>query len=284
MRAEDLLPITNMGPLDPLSIIALALIVIIGLPHGAFDGAVALSLGYTRTLQGFVGFIVIYILISVLVVMFWLKFPELALVLFLGITVIHFGLSDTPPGTLIQRGIQIAAHGGMIVIATSMFHWSEVELIFEQLIGGKSEFLWPILLVCTYGFAGVLAFYGVLAYMRPALRLRLSELAILGVAYSVLPPLAGFALYFCGVHTPRHVIRIWRSLRKSERGWISVLPLVVVFTVISWTAGVVIFWLIQTAATVDSTIIRVIFIGLAALTVPHMILVDGLFHRRHKDF
>jgi hypothetical protein len=29
MRAEDLLPITNMGPLDPLSIIALALIVII---------------------------------------------------------------------------------------------------------------------------------------------------------------------------------------------------------------------------------------------------------------
>jgi hypothetical protein len=59
MRAEDLLPITNMGPLDPLSIIALALIVIIGLPHGAFDGAVALSLGYTRTLQGFVGFIVI---------------------------------------------------------------------------------------------------------------------------------------------------------------------------------------------------------------------------------
>ena len=32
--------------LDPVSIIALAAIAIIGLPHGALDGAVALALGY----------------------------------------------------------------------------------------------------------------------------------------------------------------------------------------------------------------------------------------------
>ena len=35
---------------DLLSLIALAAIVIIGLPHGAFDGAVALALGYATEL------------------------------------------------------------------------------------------------------------------------------------------------------------------------------------------------------------------------------------------
>ena len=64
---------------DLLSLFALAAIVVIGLPHGAFDGAVALALGYGKTLKSMLGFVITYVGIAILVVLFWLAFPVLAL-------------------------------------------------------------------------------------------------------------------------------------------------------------------------------------------------------------
>ena len=108
--------------LDPMSMVALAAIVIIGLPHGAFDGAVALALGYGKTLRSMFRFIVAYIVIAACVVVFWMVFPTVALLLFLLISMVHFGLGDSQPGGWVQRSIQTLAHGGLVVIAISLFH------------------------------------------------------------------------------------------------------------------------------------------------------------------
>ena len=47
--------------LDHVSLVALAFVVVIGLPHGAFDGAIARHLGYARTLGGLIKFITVYL-------------------------------------------------------------------------------------------------------------------------------------------------------------------------------------------------------------------------------
>ena len=52
-----------------------------------------------------------------------------------------------------------------------------------------------------------------------------------------------------------------------------------------WQAGlpVAAVWWLADMTNPEPTVLRVIFIGLAALTVPHMILVDGFYRRSSKS-
>ena len=75
----------------------------------------------------------------------------------------------------------------------------------------------------------------------------------------------------------RHMTHIWHELRTGVEGGRKMLMLAFIFSLATWAAGAIALWLMPAAETLDGGILRVVFIGLAALTVPHMILVDGLF-------
>jgi len=264
---------------DPLSLIALVTVVLIGLPHGAFDGAVALALGYGKTLKSMLGFILGYIAIAAFVVAFWMIFADIALILFLMISVVHFGIGDSQPGRWLARTTQTIAHGGLVVVGISILHRSEVEPIFVHLVGSETALVWQFLNVASLGLMVVLIMYLAQAFVLQSIRIRFLELVGLGLIYYFLPPLAGFALYFCGVHSVRHLRYTWVRLRLQAYGVRTLVLLACFFTVMSWMAGLIIFWQIPTNETLDGAILRIIFIGLAALTVPHMLLVDGIFRR-----
>ena len=264
---------------DLVSFIALVAIVLVGLPHGAFDGAVALALGYGKTLQSMFGFIVVYILIAALVVVFWVNFSDIALLLFLAISIWHFGIGDSLPGDLFQRAIQALGHGGLVVVGISVFHTTEVDLIFAHLVSSETEWLWQFIYAGAFILVIVLVAYLVLAWRKPELRVRFFELLGLGIVYYILPPLAAFALYFCVIHSARHLGYTWGRLRALSYPPSILILLAVSFTLVTWGVGIVIFWLMPTTEIIDGAILQIIFIGLAALTVPHMLLVDGLFRR-----
>ena len=266
---------------DPVSFIALAAIVLIGLPHGAFDGAVGLALGYGKNFKSMAAFILIYIGIAASVVVFWINFPNAALLLFLAISIWHFGIGDSQQGERLQRFVQALAHGGLVVIGISILHTSEVDLIFAQLVNGETEFLWRFINVGAVAFTLIWAAYLFLAWQKPKLRSRFAELIGLAVVYYVLPPLAAFSLYFCAVHSARHLRYTWGRLRLLSYSPRLLIPLALFFTFASWGAAILMFWLMPTTETIRGPIVQIIFIGLAALTVPHMLLVDGLFRRAH---
>ena len=62
------------------------------------------------------------------------------------------------------------------------------------------------------------------------------------------------------------------------------LYLMIIFSVLSWLGGGTAYYILLNlySYTDTDTIIKVTFIGLAALTFPHMILVDGLFRLKYK--
>jgi Brp/Blh family beta-carotene 15,15'-monooxygenase len=123
----------------------------------------------------------------------------------------------------------------------------------------------------------VAGLYLICAIREAALRPRLVELALLCLLLSIVPPLVGFALYFCVIHTGRHMQHIWQHLRRRATPR-HILGEAALFTVASWAGGVMI-WLWLDSGNVSQDLLQVIFIGLAALTVPHMILVDGMLRR-----
>lgn len=259
--------------LEMHSIIALFFVVLIGLPHGAFDGAVAVYLGVGRTIRSLLVFCAGYCLLAAVVILLWMQFPAAMLIAFLLISAVHFGWGDATSNNRLGFAIQVAIHGAIPVFGIAVFHADEVRSLFNLISDGSaSPALFLAQLICWL-VAGLLPVYAVLAWRDPSMRWRFIEGIGLVIAMAFLPPLVGFALYFCLFHTARHMAHIWQNLR-------TVMPVrqvywqAAIFTMLSWGAGLLVFmWLDSGDITAD--LMRVIFVGLAALTVPHMILVDG---------
>ena len=186
--------------------LALLAVVVIGLPHGAMDAAVALSLGY-RGMVRLLTFLVVYTLTALAVVMFWLAFPSLSLALFLLISMVHFGLGDTEPsspgagnpgagnpgvGHSLERWVQALAHGGLVVVAIPYFHQADVAAIFS-ILGAVPGMIWPMLDAMAYAWLAVGAAYALLAMRRRHLRFGLAEWVGLVVLMALMPPLAGYS-------------------------------------------------------------------------------------------
>jgi len=265
--------IETLGMINMISLLA---VVVIGLPHGAMDGAVALALGYGRNWLRMAAFILGYTLLAGLVVIFWLAFPVLALALFLLISLVHFGNGDTDTTHPLFRLVQIICHGGIVVVAIPLFHPSLTNEIFSYLSGpGAGEiqlYLYPLAVVMA--ITGLI--YAGIATRINSMRLRFLEFIGLLLCVWALPPLAGFAIYFAGVHTPRHVRRIFLKLRAYDPV-ISPFRLTAVFTAATWFVGALAYFYLADRIAADAAAFQVIFIGLAALTFPHMILIDAVF-------
>ena len=72
---------------------------------------------------------------------------------------------------------------------------------------------------------------------------------------------------------------IWKSVQKIMLRR-TLYTQALLLTLVSWSAGGVAWWWCAFAMPLESALLRVVFIGLAGLTVPHMVLVDGIFRRR----
>ena len=140
---------TAIGAMPPVDLLALAAVVVIGLPHGALDGAIAMHLGFSRKPMIFMRFLLLYIAMAGLVVGVWMLAPTISLMLFLLISMLHFGAGDARHGTGWLRTVEIIAHGGLVIVGISQLHHPEVDVIFGYLTGADTALVWQALDVMT---------------------------------------------------------------------------------------------------------------------------------------
>lgn len=86
-----------------------------------------------------------------------------------------------------------------------------------------------------------------------------------------MPPLVAFATFFCAMHSPRHIPRTARYASDVPKRVLWAAGLVPMLLVLGLVAAV---WSRFGNVPVEDRLVRIMFIGLAALTVPHMVLVE----------
>lgn len=85
----------------------------------------------------------------------------------------------------------------------------------------------------------------------------------------VLDPLLYFTVYFCLLHSPRHLFETARSIGLSSLVSIAraAAPIVIATLVLA-----AVLWRLLPGASLDAQLLQIVFIGLACLTIPHMLL------------
>ncbi|MBJ64590.1 MAG: hypothetical protein CMB55_07350 [Euryarchaeota archaeon] len=264
---------TALSSMDTLNLIALMCVVFIGLPHGAMDGALAAHFGWMESKKKAATFLIGYVAMAALVVGFWFVAPAISFIIFLGISMYHFGKGDVNTDGEEPSVTESLARGGVVIGGISQFHRVDADEIFQVLIGSNTELVWLFLnsvVPMTLIFA-ILSMVNKTTGERGSL---LAEIAGLALIFSILPPLVGFAIYFCLIHSIRHFASM-RAMLSDTITKLQITKTTILFSAISWAAGLIILAQQSSNIGFEPALLQVIFIGLAALTVPHMILVDG---------
>ena len=262
-----------LSGIDTLNLIALGAVVFIGLPHGAMDGALAAHFGWMESKKKAASFLLGYVAMAALVVGFWFVAPAISFVIFLAISMFHFGKGDVNDSNKQFTAIESLARGGLVIAGISQFHAADADSIFVALVGSDTELVWLFLdaaLAITIACCGI-----TLATKKGEERGRFfGEIAGLTLIFGILPPLVGFSIYFCLIHSMRHFATM-KAMLADTISKLQITRTTVLFSAMCWAVGLIILAQQSSNVGIEPALLQVVFIGLAALTVPHMMLVDG---------
>ena len=164
-------------------------------------------------------------------------------------------------------------------IAIPSINPEAVKPIFSILIGAyEADILLSIIQIIFFLWLSVFVGYCFFALYRKQYGKSLVGLMVMIGITVFLPPLASFAVYFCFWHSRGHIVRLWHSLKENNR--LSAVQEAIVYTLLTWIGAVLFFFYLS--GSISDILLQLTFIGLAALTWPHMILVDYMDKRRKR--
>ena len=255
--------------ISPAAPVILALlvagVVILGLPHGALDPFVATQLWGERQSFTMIRFLLLYTALAAVCAAVWMIIPNVALAVFLGISAYHFG-SDWE-GRCTTWGQN--AFGISVVSVSTLCQAEKVEEIYRQLGASVAHQI-----VAVSQVLAVVAVVAALLAASSRSKFQLTnrvELATVVVGGLVLPPLLFFTCYFCLLHSPRHLRETARKLNLIELKDIARHAAPVVLATLVLGVGL---WVVLPGHAPSQKVIQAVFIGLAALTTPHMLLTE----------
>ena len=258
-------------------IIAAALITFLGLPHGALDPLVAYRHGLIGRTSHWVYFLIAYIGSCLLGLVFWSLSPVSALVLFLGYSAVHFGRDWS--GSTSLGG---SPYGCLVLGLPAIFHPAEIQDIYLMLTSEPSS---ANVLMLNRGFivfgGGYLVMTILLGQLKSLARYAWLELIALASWAYLFIPLWYFVIFFCALHSPRHLIAEFGTLSRPYK--VKAVAVMAVFTLI--TVGSIALFGAQLRVSlneIETFTYQAIFIGLAVLTIPHMILMEWVRSREMK--
>ena len=274
-------------------VVCLFFILSIGISHGALDNQKGKKLSQLYNIKKIYFFYLIYSLIGIGIIIFWLFFPTVSLILFLVVASYHFGKEDTEfliNNKNVSSLILYFLKGSLIIVAPLMFHFVETINIFKLLLIENEKFylflnfvedngillfaLSISLLSNIYYFLKDFKFINILIFL---------DFFSIIVLYYFLTPLIAFTVYFCFLHSFRHSISLITELDENSLkiGTMTFIKKAMPLTVLTAILYVISLYFLSNFYQLNDAILKVIFIGLASLTFPH-ILLEYLLEKNEK--
>ncbi len=275
------------------TILCLFFILTIGVSHGSLDHIKGKKLLELFNIQHIYLFYLIYILLALGIIFTWLLFPSITLILFLIVASYHFGKEDTE-FLIVDKSYLVEIlyffKGFLIILAPLYFNFQDTVNIFKLLLIDNEVFY----SVLSFVEANKIIEVAILISTLSSIFLFLNKFEI--VKFSIfldffsiiilnyyLSPLIAFTVYFCFLHSIRHSISLAVELDGNSliNGFKIFVKKAIPLTILTGVFCLISLYLLNSGNNLDSSVIKVIFIGLASLTFPH-ILLEYLLEKNEK--
>jgi len=196
----------------------------------------------------------------------------------------HFGKEDTQ-FLIIKNSyhyqILFFLKGSLIIFAPLYFHFDETVSIFKLLLVDNESFYEYLNFIET----NKILLYGIILSTLSSIILfiknfELKKFTIFLDYFSILiinfyfSPLVAFTVYFCFLHSIRHSISLMYELDNNDlmNGLKIFTKKALPLTIVTATFCFLGLYLLNNTYNFDSSVLKIIFIGLASLTFPHILL------------
>ena len=266
------------------------LILTIGLSHGALDNLKGKKLLKIYKIKNIILFYLTYIFLSLIIIILWNILPTITLVLFLVVASYHFGKEDSNCLKFkksILTNLFFVFKGSLIIFAPLFFHFNETINIFQilnfdqnilNLLNNNSN------IITVFFYLSLLSnIYFLVEQIRYNYKYIFCDLISIVLINSVLDPLIAFTIYFCFLHSFRHSISLIKILDKKNflKGSKIFIKKALPLTILTGLLYLFALGFLLNSHDLIDAILKVIFIGLASLTFPH-ILLEYLIERNER--
>ena len=281
----------DISIISPL--ICLLLILIIGVSHGSLDHIKGKKLLKTFNLNNISIFYFTYLLLAISITIFWILFPSTALIIFLIVASYHFGKEDTQ--FLINENtyanqLLFLLKGSLIILAPLLFHFDETISIFKLLLIKNETFYSSLAFIENNKLLNIGIIISTLSSIFLFIKnFELKKFTIFLDYFSIIilnyyfTPLIAFTIYFCFLHSIRHSISLMIELDQNnlKNGLLIFFKKALPLTILTAIFCLIGMYFLNKNYGFDSSILKLIFIGLASLTFPH-ILLEYLIEKNEK--
>ena len=283
--------VINDFTISPL--ICLLLILSIGISHGSLDNLKGKRLFQIYGINNSTIFYLLYILIALAIIILWIVIPLLSLIIFFIIASYHFGKEDTQ-FLIIENSyfnqLLFLIKGSLIILAPMYFHFNETVSIFKLLLIDNESFYKFLNFIET---SKILFFGIILATLSNIIlftkNFEFKKFTVFFDYFSILiinyyfTPLIAFTLYFCLLHSIRHSITLMLELNETDLnlGFKLFVKKALPLTILTVAFCLFGLYFLTNYYSFNSSILKIIFIGLASLTFPH-ILLEYLLEKNEK--
>jgi len=265
----------------------LFLIMSLGISHGSLDNLKGEKLLKIYKIKQIEKFYFSYICLSFFVILLWILLPTFLLVIFLLIASYHFGKEDTVYKSEViglKKDILFLLKGSLVITAPLFFNYDKTNEIFLMLnFNLFSEFIVSKEILFLLIFLSFLSGLNLSKFKNiDDSTLSIMDFSSIILINYFLNPILAFTIYFCFLHSIRHSLTLIFELDKNfSAGFSKFLKKALPLTLITVVLYLVSIYSLNNFFELNNAIYKVIFIGLASLTFPH-ILLEYLIEKNEK--